>query len=130
MKFSTKRVLNQIKNHSLKGLTQISNVLANKSTLNILKVLYKEGAIQSLVIHPKSVGSFLSLVTINLRVVGGNFSLQSIQLFNPRASSFKLNSIDRLTFKQVTVLVSSSAGISTSLYSKKIRSGGTLLLSF
>jgi ribosomal protein S8 len=130
MKFSTKRVLNLIKNHSLKGLTQISNVLANKSTLNILKVLYKEGAIQSLAIHPKSVGSFLSLVTINLRVVGGNFSLQNIQLFNPRASSFKLNSIDRLTFKQVTVIVSSSSGISTSFYSKKIRSGGTLLLSF
>jgi len=130
MKFNTKRVLNQIKNYSLKGLTQISDILVNKSTLNILKGLYKEGAIQSLIIHPKIIDCFLTSVTINLRILNGSSILKNLQIFNSTNSKVKLRSIDRLAFKQTTVIVSTAKGINTPLYLKRIRSGGTLLLSF
>lgn len=130
MKFSTKHFINRIKNHSLKGLTHLSNILVNKFTLSVLKNMYKEGAIQSLIIHPQSLTCSMFLVTVNLRIVGGNSVLQNIKTFNPVNSSVKLKNLDRLVFKQVTFFVSATKGISTPLHLKRTRSGGTLLLSF
>jgi ribosomal protein S8 len=130
MKFSTTQVINQVKNHSLKGLTQMSNLVINQSTLNILRRLYTEGAIQSLSVKSKETLGLLFLATINLRVVGGVSLLKNIKTFKPKNSGVALKNLDRLTFKQVTVLVSATEGITTALDLKKKRSGGILLLRF
>jgi ribosomal protein S8 len=130
MKLSTKYFINKIKNHSLKGLTRISNSILDKSTLSVLTRLYKEGAIQSLSVSCNQTDGSLFLATVNLRVVGGLSLLRNIKFFNSRNLNVSIKSLDRLTFKQVTVLVSTVSGINTSSKLKKTRSGGTLLLSF
>lgn len=130
MKLSTKHFINKIKNHSLKGLTLISNLIIDKSTLSVLTRLYKEGVIQSLSVSCNETDDFLFLATINLRVVGGLSLLRNIKTFSSRNPSVSIKNLDRLTFKQVTVLISAVSGINTASNLKKTRSGGTLLLSF
>ncbi len=129
MKFITKNLINKLKNASLKGSTQILNVLVNISTLNLLNILYKEGLVQSIHLSSVKFNTALFFVNIYLRVVGGTSLLSRIKSFSPRNFVLKSKNITRLPFKQTTVFVSTKIGVTTLFYLKKHCSGGTLLFS-
>lgn len=129
MKLITKHIINKLKNSSLKGSTHVLNVMINRSTLQLLTSLYKEGLIQSMCVLPTKLNTSLFLVHVHLRVVGGVSMLGRIKIFSSRNLVLKLKNITRLPSKQTTVFVSTRMGVTTLLYLKKHGSGGTLLFS-
>ena len=116
------KFLNQLKNASLINKDSI-RVLNNPFIEKILKVLYKEGLIQSFYIDIYLNQSYL---VIYLRYFY-NFSVLTNFKLISRASKLnylKINDILKIYNKKKLIIFSTSKGILTDLECKKIMTGG------
>lgn len=119
------KFLNQLKNASLINKDSI-RVLNNPFIEKILKVLYKEGLIQSFYIDIYLNQSYL---VIYLRYFY-NFSVLTNFKLISRASKLnylKINDILKIYNKKKLIIFSTSKGILTDLECKKIMTGGVPL---
>lgn len=123
MNKSIANFLIKLKNSSLVN-KEIINIRLENVILKIIKLLYKEGFIQSFKVNLETKNiliylrySFNKSVLKNIKIV----SLPSKQLY------IKYKELTRMSSKNNFILVSTSAGLKTSLECKKNHLGGKIL---
>jgi len=130
MNIGTIKFLNQLKNASIKNELQ-TTVVSNDLTQNLIKLLYREGLIQSFKIRRieglNKTNSKEATILLRYRHEKATFSNLTI-ISTPAIQRYlSLNVIDRISSKNVVFVFSTSRGLLTLEKCKRYRIGGVLL---
>ena len=129
MNTQTLKFLNQLKNASLFN-KEFINVAHSKNTLRIVKVLYKEGFLQSfkLRICPDHLSQKRYVLVIQLRYFYDKPILKNLKIISSPSRTIYLNSSDIIKFAVTknSLFFSTNMGILTLLECKKQQIGGVL----
>ena len=121
------KLLISLKNSAISKKESIK-ILHNSSDLELIKVLYKEGFIQSFNFDSKNENS-KSFINIQLRYYDFMNSLENLKLSStPSLTKYlKLKNLYNLNDKKVVFFLSTVEGLKTSIECKKSSIGGKLL---
>lgn len=123
------KFLSKLKNASLSKQERIS-IPYNKLYLEVIKLLYREGFIQSFFIKPafsRLTNEFTLFVT--LRYVNSKSVFKNLRIISTpsRVNYLNIKDLSKVSNKKNVLFLSTSKGLLTGLESKKCNIGGKLL---
>jgi len=123
------KFLSKLKNASL-SKQEVISIDYNKLCLDVVKLLYKEGFIQSFSIKKISFGSntqfkiFITLRYFNNKPIFKNLKIVSTP---SRLNYLNIKDLSKISNKKIILILSTNRGLLTSLECKKHKIGGKLL---
>jgi ribosomal protein S8 len=125
------KFLSTLKNASLSKQESVS-ISYNELYLKLIKLLYKEGFIQSFCIKPSFShlnNKFILYVTLRYINNKSMFKCLSIISTPSRLNYFGIKNLSKVSTKKNVLFLSTHRGLLTGLSSKKYNTGGKLLFS-
>jgi|TARA_B110000879_G_C11153800_1_gene505890 small subunit ribosomal protein S8 len=123
------KLLSKLKNASLSKQECISTPY-NKLYLKVVKLLYKEGFIQSFFVK-KTVSRLNTKfnIFITLRYVNNKSLFQNLNIISTpsRVNYLNIKDLSKISNKKIVLFLSTNRGLLTGLESKKYNIGGKLL---
>lgn len=123
MNKSIRNLLISLKNSSTINAEQVCSEYSNKK-LNLLRVLYKQGYVQSYSLDKLSLKIFVALRYLHNKPVISDLKILSRTI---NSKNLSLKHVSKISNRYFTLFISTSEGIYTSLDCKKKKLGGKTL---
>jgi len=123
------KFLSKLKNASI-SKQEVVSVDYNKLCLGVVKLLYKEGFIQSFSIKKISFSSNVELkIFITLRYFNNKPIFKNLKIVSTpsRLNYLNIKDLSKISNKKIILILSTNKGLLTSLECKKHKIGGKLL---
>jgi|TARA_B110000967_G_scaffold209162_1_gene264085 small subunit ribosomal protein S8 len=123
------KFLSKLKNASI-SKQEVVSIDYNKLCLGVVKLLYKEGFIQSFSIKKISFSSNVELkIFITLRYFNNKPIFKNLKIVSTpsRLNYLNIKDLSKISNKKIILILSTNKGLLTSLECKKHKIGGKLL---